>query len=58
MALVHMIDLGLAAERMEESDAAETEDSLLAETIVGITAVEMIGKAAVPRIIAFDVGVE
>ena len=58
VALVHVVDLGLAAEGVEESDAAEAEDGLLAEAVVGVAAVEMIGEVAVPVVVAFDVGVE
>ena len=58
VALVHVIDLGLYAEGLQKSDAAEAKDGLLAEAIVGVAAVEVVGKLAVPGVIAFDVGVE
>ena len=52
------IDLGLTVEGVEQSDAAEAEDGLLTEAVVGVAAVEMVGEAAVPGVVAFDVGVE
>src|SRR5258708_11958832 len=58
MTLVHMEDLGLAAEGVEESDSAEAEDGLLTEAVVGVAAIEVVGEAAVPGVIAFDVGVK
>ena len=58
MALVHVIDLGLAAEGVEERDAAEAEDGLLTEAVVGVAAVEVVGESAVPGVVAVDVGVE
>ena len=58
VALVHVVDLGFTAEGVEQSDAAEAEDGLLTEAVVGVAAVEMVGEAAVPGVVAFDVGVE
>src|SRR5579862_9719115 len=58
MAFVHVIDLGLAGEGVEERDSAEAEDGLLAEAVVGVAAVEVIGELAVPGVVAIDVGVE
>ena len=58
VALVHVVDLGFTAEGVEQSDAAEAEDGLLTEAVVGVAAVEVVGEAAVPGVVAFDVGVE
>ncbi len=58
VALVHVIDLGFTAKGVEKSDAAESEDGLLTEAVVGVAAVEVVGEAAVPGIVAFDVGIE
>jgi hypothetical protein len=58
MALIHVADLGLAAEGVEQVDAAEAEDGLLTEAVVGVAAVEVVGEAAVPGIIAIHVRVE
>ena len=58
VALVHVIDLGFTGECVEQCDAAEAEDGLLTEAVVGVAAVEVVGEAAVPGIVAFDVGVE
>ncbi len=58
MALVHVVDLGSAAEGVEHVDAAEAEDGLLAEAVEAVAAVEVVGEAAIPGVIAFDVGVE
>ena len=58
VALVHVIDLGLTGEGVEQGDSAEAEDGLLTEAIVGVAAVEVVGEVAVPGVVAFDVGVE
>ena len=58
VALVHVVDLGFAAECVEQRDAAEAEHGLLAEAVVGVAAVEVVGEAAVVEVVAFDVGVE
>ncbi len=58
VALVHVADFGLHAEGVQEVNAAEAEDGLLAEAIVGVAAVEVVGEAAVPGVVAVDVGVE
>ncbi len=43
---------------LQQGNAAEAEDRLLTEPVVGVAAVEMVGKMAVPFVVAFDVGVE
>ena len=53
-----MIDLGLYTERLKKSDAAEAKDCLLAEAVIGIPTVEMIGELAVPGVIPFDIGIK
>jgi hypothetical protein len=58
VAFVHVIDLGLGAEGLKESDTAEAENGLLTETIEGVAAVEVIGELAVPGVVAFDVAIE
>ena len=58
MALVHVTDFRLHAEGVQEVNAAEAEDGLLAEAIVGVATVEVVGEAAVPGVVAVDVGVE
>jgi len=58
VSLIHVIDAGLTAQGVEKSDAAETEDGLLAETVVGVASVEVVGETAVPLVVAFNVGVE
>ena len=58
VALVHVADFGLHAEGVQEVNAAEAEDGLLAEAIVGVATVEVVGEAAVPGVVAVDVGVE
>ena len=58
VALVHVVDLGLDAERLQQRDAAEAEHGLLAEAVVGVAAVEVVGEAAVVGVVAFEVGVE
>ena len=39
VALVHVVDLGLDAERAQHGDAAEAEHGLLTEAVVGVAAV-------------------
>ena len=58
VALIHVIDLGSTGKRFEKSYAAEAEHGLLTEAVVGVAAVEVIGEATVPGVIAFDDGVE
>jgi 5,10-methylene-tetrahydrofolate dehydrogenase/methenyl tetrahydrofolate cyclohydrolase len=58
VALVHVVDLGLTGESVKEGDAAEAEDGLLTEAVVGVAAVEVVGEAAIPGIVSFDVGIE
>ncbi len=58
VALVHVVDLGLHAERLQHGDAAEAEHGLLTEAVVGVAAVEVVGEMAVVGVVAFDVGVE
>ena len=57
VALVHVVDLGLDAERLQQGDAAEAEHGLLAEPVVGVAAVEVVGQPAVLGVVAFEVGV-
>jgi hypothetical protein len=52
------VSLWLHAEGVQQMNAAEAEDGLLAEAIVGVAAVEMVGELAIPGVVAFDVGVE
>ncbi len=58
VALVHMVDLRLTGEGVEQGDTAEAKDGLLTEAVVGVAAVEVVGETAVPGVVAFDVGVE
>ncbi len=58
VALVHMVDVELAAERVQQGDAAESEHGLLTEAVVGVAAVEVIGEVAVPGVVALNIGVE
>ncbi len=58
VALIHVVDLGLAAEGVEQRRCRRDEDGLLAKAVVGVAAVEMVGEVAVPGIVAVDVGVE
>jgi hypothetical protein len=53
-----MVDLGFYAESLQKRDSAEAKDGFLAEAIVGVAAVEVVGKLTVPGVIALDVGVE
>jgi hypothetical protein len=58
VALVHVVDLGFAAESVEKRYAAESEDSFLAEAVVGVATVKVVGELAIPRVIALDIGVQ
>ncbi len=58
VALVHVTNLRLHAEGVQEVNAAEAENGLLAETVVSVAAVKVVGEAAVPGVVAVDVGVE
>jgi hypothetical protein len=58
VALIHVAHLGLAAQGVQQMNAAEAEDGLLAEAVVGIAAIEVVGELAVPGIVALHVGVE
>jgi hypothetical protein len=58
VALVHVIDDRLAGEGVKQGDAAEAEDRLLTEAVVGVAAIEVVGEAAIPGVVAFDIGVK
>ena len=58
VALVHVVHLGTAAEDVQHVDSAKTKNGLLTEAVETVAAIEMVGEAAVPGVIAFDVGVE
>jgi hypothetical protein len=58
MALIHVVDLGVHPERPEHRNARQAEYGLLTQAIVSVSAVQVIGEAAVVRIIALEVGVE
>ena len=58
VALIHVADLRTATQRVQQVDAGETEHSLLAEPVIGVATVQVIGQLAIPGIVAFDVGVQ
>ena len=58
VAFVRMEDLGLFLDGVESPDAADTEKHLLAEAVLGPTAVEAVGHAAGIVGVLLDVGVE
>ncbi len=58
VALVHVADLRLNAQGMQHMNAAEAKDGLLAEPVVGVAAVEVVGQGAVVGVVALDVRVQ
>src|SRR5580658_3906754 len=58
VALVHVVNLRFTGQCVEQGDAGEAGDGLLTEAAVGGAAVEVVGEAAIPGVVAFDVGVE
>ena len=58
VAFVHVVDSRQAAHLVQQLHAGEAEDGLLAKAIVGVAAIKMVGKMAVPGVVAFDVGVK
>ena len=53
-----MVDLGLNTECLKKRDAAKAENGLLAEAVVCIASIKVVGQLAVPRIVSFDITVE
>ena len=58
VALVHVVDVDLQPESVGHADAAHAEHDLLLEAVVRVAAVEVVGKAAIPAGVFFDVGIE
>ena len=58
MALVHVEDGRLEAERAQRADAADAEDELLPEPVLAVAAVEPVGDRARLGRVPLDVGVE
>ena len=58
VALVHVADLRLTAKRVQQMNATKTEDGLLAEPVVRVAAVEVVGESAIVGVVALDVGVQ
>ena len=58
VAFVHVIYIHAQAQRMEQAHTAHAQDNLLLQAIVRIAAIEMVGQAAVPRCIAFNICIE
>ena len=58
MALVGVEDLGVDAEGVEGADAADAEQDLLAQPVLGLAAVEPVGDVAQVGRVLVDVGVE
>ena len=58
VALVGVEDLRLVAELLEGPHAADAEQDLLAEPVLGVAAVEAVGDRAAVVVVLLDVGVE
>jgi hypothetical protein len=58
MAFIHMVDSGQTTQVVQKFRAGKAQDGFLAETIVRVASVKMIGQMAVVGIVAFDVGIE
>ena len=58
MALVGVEHLGVDAERVERADAADAEEDLLPQPVLGLAAVEPVGDVAEVGRVLLDVGVE
>ena len=58
MALVHVIHGGLVFERAQQARATNAEDGFLAQAIIGVAAVELIGDVAVLRVVLLQIGIE
>ena len=58
MSLVHVTNLRMHTDRVQQVDATQPEHRLLAEPVVGVATIQVICKLAVPRVVAFKIGVE
>ena len=58
VALIHVIDAHVVFQRLQHAEAAQPQDHLLNQPVVGVAAIEMVGDAAIPRLILFQVGVQ
>ena len=58
VALVGVEHLGVDVEGLQRPDAADAEQDLLAQPVLGVAAVEAVGDGAQLGVVAVDVGVE
>ena len=58
VALVHVVDVYAVAERVGHAHAAHAQHDLLLQAVVGVAAVQVIGQAAIPARVAFQIGVQ
>jgi hypothetical protein len=58
VALVHVVNVDPVAQRMHHANAAHAEHNLLLKAVVGVSAVEVVGEAAIPSGVAVHIRVE
>ena len=58
VAFVHVVDVYTQAQRVGHAHAAHAQHDLLLQAVVGVAAVQVIGQAAIPARVSFEIGIE